>query len=206
MECICVTCGNVFRAKPKDIRRGAKYCSTTCYHTARAIGVRCVSCNSRDADTPTDYQVCRHCQSLQVACPVCTKAMPRYRQRGRLRRTCSDRCAGVHAARARTTTTQRRGALKRYANHVRITPANTLIRRSSDYRTWRTAVFIRDNYTCQDCGQHGGTLQAHHIASFATTPARRCDVTNGITVCVPCHRQRHLSPPLPLELASPDRR
>lgn len=30
------------------------------------------------------------------------------------------------------------------------------------YREWRTEVFKRDNYTCQECGLRGGYIEAHH--------------------------------------------
>ena len=43
-------------------------------------------------------------------------------------------------------------------------------RNSPRYREWRTAVFVRDGYTCQHCGQRGGKLNAHHIKPFARYP------------------------------------
>jgi hypothetical protein len=37
-------------------------------------------------------------------------------------------------------------------------------RRKPEYLDWRAAVFLRDAYTCQDCGDsRGGNLRAHHI-------------------------------------------
>lgn len=36
------------------------------------------------------------------------------------------------------------------------------IRDSYRYNDWRQKVFIRDDFTCQDCGQVGGNLNAHH--------------------------------------------
>ncbi len=62
---------------------------------------------------------------------------------------------------------------------------------SIDYRRWRKQVFERDNYTCQDCGFHGsqGRITAHHIRSFAHFPDLRFEITNGKTLCEPCHKQ-----------------
>jgi 5-methylcytosine-specific restriction endonuclease McrA len=58
-------------------------------------------------------------------------------------------------------------------------------------RAWRFAVFRRDAFTCQDCGQHGGELHAHHIVGWAVDPTRRFDVANGVTLCLACHQRQH---------------
>jgi DNA-directed RNA polymerase subunit RPC12/RpoP len=64
-------------------------------------------------------------------------------------------------------------------------------RHSTQYQTWRKAVFERDNYTCQDCAIRGGTLNAHHIKSFKKYKDLRYDINNGITLCKKCHGMRH---------------
>lgn len=69
-----------------------------------------------------------------------------------------------------------------------ITLLNERIRKSPKYKLWRKQVFERDDYTCQNCGKHGGTLHADHIKPFALYPELRFDVSNGRTLCVPCHR------------------
>lgn len=69
------------------------------------------------------------------------------------------------------------------------TAEHLLLRGSVQYAEWRTAVFERDGYTCQDCGQHGGKLNADHIKPFAHFPDLRFDLSNGRTLCVSCHRQ-----------------
>lgn len=65
------------------------------------------------------------------------------------------------------------------------------IRSSSDYARWRTAVYERDEYTCQKCGQVGGKLNAHHIKHFAKFPDLRLEVSNGQTLCEVCHKNLH---------------
>lgn len=70
-----------------------------------------------------------------------------------------------------------------------ITPVNTAIRNSPEYAEWRSQVFVRDDYTCQECGQRGVELNAHHIKRFADFSELRLKVSNGITLCVSCHNK-----------------
>ena len=70
-----------------------------------------------------------------------------------------------------------------------ITPINQKIRHSIEYKDWRTAVFIRDNYTCIHCGSRGVTLHADHIKPFAYFSELRLVIENGRTLCVPCHEK-----------------
>lgn len=72
-----------------------------------------------------------------------------------------------------------------------ITPENKAIRNSDKMKWWRVNVFERDDYTCQECGQVGGELNAHHIKEFAKHPELRFDVNNGITICKNCHKKIH---------------
>lgn len=56
-----------------------------------------------------------------------------------------------------------------------------------EYKEWRSAVFARDNFTCQICNRYGGHLHADHIETWAENPALRYEVENGRTVCRACH-------------------
>lgn len=69
-----------------------------------------------------------------------------------------------------------------------VSKPNELARKSFKYRTWRTAVFSRDNYTCVECRCRGGSLNADHIKPFASHPDLRFVLENGRTLCVLCHR------------------
>lgn len=90
-----------------------------------------------------------------------------------------------------------------------ITPIHKKIKNSLKYCYWRQSIFLRDDFTCQDCGQRGGNLEAHHCKkSFAEllqevkqnlplidlyeavmiyTPF--WDLENGITLCKRCHKK-----------------
>jgi len=86
-------------------------------------------------------------------------------------------------------------------------PILDAIRHTFEQEQWRSAVFHRDEYTCQDCGDNsGGNLEAHHSSwSFAdivevynitsVDEARTCvalwDIFNGVTLCKNCHIERH---------------
>ena len=69
-----------------------------------------------------------------------------------------------------------------------ITAENEKVRKSTPYKQWRTAVFERDDYTCQFCNERGGELHADHIKPFALFPELRLDIDNGRTLCADCHR------------------
>lgn len=85
-----------------------------------------------------------------------------------------------------------------------ITLFNKQIRKTYEYRQWRSDVFTRDEFTCQECGDNsGGNLNAHHIKSLSillhyyeiTTleKALKCEaiwnINNGITLCERCHNE-----------------
>lgn len=59
------------------------------------------------------------------------------------------------------------------------------------YKEWRAKVFLRDNFTCQVCREVGCFLHPHHIKSWAKYPKLRYEVSNGITLCVECHKEIH---------------
>lgn len=72
-----------------------------------------------------------------------------------------------------------------------VTPDNIQIRHSIEFKTWRKAVFERDDYTCQMCDKRGGRLHPHHIKSFAEYLKLRFEVSNGQTLCGKCHNKTH---------------
>ena len=64
-------------------------------------------------------------------------------------------------------------------------------RECKEYKEWREKIFSRDNFTCQSCGQIGGTLNAHHIKSYKKYSKLRYSAKNGLTLCEQCHRNLH---------------
>lgn len=72
-----------------------------------------------------------------------------------------------------------------------VTPENKRLRGTSQFHTWREAVFARDNWTCQKTKIKGGRLHPHHIQNFCEYPELRFDVNNGITLSEKAHREFH---------------
>ena len=70
-----------------------------------------------------------------------------------------------------------------------VTEINAKVRTSIEYRNWRRKVFKRDNYTCQECKKRGGNIFAHHKKDFALYQNLRFKVSNGITLCLLCHKK-----------------
>jgi hypothetical protein len=68
-----------------------------------------------------------------------------------------------------------------------ITPKNAAMRVTAELKSWRTAVYERDDYTCGYCGIRGSALQADHIRPLSLYPELIHDVANGQTLCRPCH-------------------
>jgi len=62
-------------------------------------------------------------------------------------------------------------------------------RNSNKYKVWRRTVFVRDEFTCQECGAQHTYIQAHHLKSAAKYPELIFDIDNAITLCVDCHRK-----------------
>ena len=84
-------------------------------------------------------------------------------------------------------------------------PLRKIIEANFQYRQWRSDVFTRDEFTCQQCGQLGGKLNAHHIKPFMSIiqyyeittleESLECEelwnINNGITLCEECHKSIH---------------
>jgi hypothetical protein len=76
-------------------------------------------------------------------------------------------------------------------------------RKCFQYRQWRSDIFTRDNFTCQECGFRGKYLAAHHLKPFsvilrenkittlkeALTCEELWNLNNGITLCRDCHKK-----------------
>ncbi len=70
------------------------------------------------------------------------------------------------------------------------------------YRHFVSAVLRRDGYRCQWCGARNGhgenvLLQVHHTVPYCDRPDLGYVVSNGLTLCIECHRSAHAGHPRP---------
>jgi len=65
-----------------------------------------------------------------------------------------------------------------------------------EYKNWRRSVFERDDYTCVECGARGVYLHAHHTVPWSVDETLRYEVSNGQTMCRPCHHETTFGKPL----------
>lgn len=173
---ICLNCKNEFKSPPSEAKR-RKYCSNECKSFASPfsrVKIPCPECKEHMIQKRS--KLCRSCNNKgsrgpgyrngKPFCPNCKKQKNIYSPG--LCRECF-----------------------RGKNHFAFKDASTenqKIRASLAYKRWRTAVFERDNYTCQMCGARGIRLNADHIKPFSLFPDLRLDINNGRTLCVECHK------------------
>lgn len=64
-------------------------------------------------------------------------------------------------------------------------------RKIDGYAIWVKSIKKLANYTCKICAKRGGNLISHHLNSYHANPILATDFTNGVCLCVPCHRAFH---------------
>jgi len=190
----CKTCGKEFSARPCDNR---KFCSEECSRASwkdsrnNSVLVNCVICNKEYYAWPSRLKEGKD-KCCSKTCRVELMKTTSYLVTNNPSKTDEGK------ARLRL---QNKGE-KSWNWKGGITDLRTQIYRSDIFRNWRKEVFERDNWTCQECGIVGGSLQAHHIKSFSDIikdnqiktleDALKCeelgDISNGICLCIECHK------------------
>jgi len=64
-------------------------------------------------------------------------------------------------------------------------------RRGAAANRWRKAVYRKAGYRCELCGAARVKVNAHHITAICRDSGRALDSSNGIFLCVPCHKMVH---------------
>lgn len=123
---------------------------------------------SKNKSVRSDIGQKRRSKYSQRLCPICSEL---FQPENSTRKYCSNPC--------------RHEGLKKHI--TRRTPGHD----TTAYKTWRSKVLIRDDYTCQVCKTKGGELRAHHIYPWARFPEKRYELATGITLCKKCHDLLH---------------
>ena len=63
------------------------------------------------------------------------------------------------------------------------------MRTTAEWSEWRKSVFERDHYSCRECDAKGVYLEPHHIVPLRMNMESKYQVSNGITLCRPCHQK-----------------
>lgn len=184
----CAECGTTIERRPSDIKVGRVYCSKECgrrgmsksvsaalkgNEAVRLIGKRNIvflKAYYEAGHKPWNYrtagknQVCKQCGCLFDVHP--------HKLREKKGKFCSIACYRISTASPDRKESDR-------------------LRGSPEMREWRRKVYKRDGFVCQRCKVPGKKITAHHIEPFAENAIRRFDVSNGITLCWPCHMLEH---------------
>jgi hypothetical protein len=65
------------------------------------------------------------------------------------------------------------------------------VKRGYKHDRWAQNVIRRDKGICSKCGVSGITMHAHHIKPYLSYESLRYVLSNGITLCAPCHWELH---------------
>lgn len=171
----CNICGKDFKATIYAVKHGGgKFCSNKC----RA--------KWQKENTAGDKSP-RWIAKMEIACGLCGNKIQVHKsslKRGE-GKFCSIACA-------RIATGKKRMGPNNFRWKGGITSVNQQIRDSITYNNWRSRIFKRDSFTCQECGDTtSGNLNAHHLLPFSKFPQFRFDPWNGITLCKCCHASVH---------------
>jgi hypothetical protein len=174
MEKICQKCGKRFGkpySRSKKEWKLTKYCSHSCANSVNSDGSRLIDwmkIHGAPMKGKKRPDIKNH--HVKIICLQCGKEFMVKPYRKRVAKYCSTKCSELARDEGKSS-------------------VNIRIRKSKDYIIWRTAVFVRDNYTCKNCNRKGGYLCAHHIKPFALYPELRFAIDNGLTLCERCHKQ-----------------
>lgn len=209
---VCIVCSNNFL--PSNIYRVKKTCSAECSaklsskllkgvpHTRERVEKRLITMSLKpkkvnknqicDCGGKKSYESskCKNCNKKsnlllspikKSICVTCSKELE-YRYKKRI--FCNNKCHSEYKIKNSLDSNNPNWKGGK-------TSVNQRQRRHKIYKDWRSSIFKRDKYTCVDCGQIGGKLNAHHIKPYSLFPKLRIKKSNGKTVCIKCHQKYH---------------
>ena len=174
---ICPICNNSFRTITDFKTRKQKYCSKACWS--------------------------KRSPKSKINCLKCNKEIHTYE---RNKKYCSKICADTSRVGSITSIETRKKMSESKKGYVPVNifksgkdhpfwnplRTNQRERLTQDYKCWRQLVLRRDKYTCQQCNirsKKGNRVRfdVDHIKLFHKYPELRTDISNGRTLCRPCH-------------------
>jgi len=188
---VCQQCGKSFLVKYyawHELNGRGKFCSRDCYKLSKVvprINVSCLCCGKSYFVIPSRVPITKYCSRI---CDVMSTIGPTGYWLGKKR-------PDLKFSRSALTMFKSENVSGPKNNHWRggISEINREKRRidmqTPEYKSWRLAVYKRDNYACQKCGKKGGVIHADHIKPYASFPELRLNLDNGRTLCVICHRK-----------------
>jgi len=194
---VCKQCNKEF----STYKHNQKFCSQKCCgNSQRTRYITCECCHKIFLGTNMQRRFCsRECYIKSMIGRFISKETRNKLSKLNTGRKCSEetkrKLSKINLGKKPSTETRlklseiMKRKMAKYSNGR--TKENIKIRKSVELRLWREAVFARDNWTCQECGERGGILNAHHIQNFSQHSELRTAIDNGITLCKRCHQKRH---------------
>lgn len=156
----CFICGITVERRPSSVKtKSENFCGYKCSAKYRAI-------------------IRKQNASTTKTCKFCNKEFIVRKSESKRFSTCSKECQRLSRKNEKNANWQGGKTIKRQKDMAQ-----------TEYKLWRKSVFERDNYTCQECKKHGGNMEAHHIKSWKNYPELRYEISNGVTLCLKCHRK-----------------
>jgi len=199
----CATCSRITLKKTGAYNRAIKnklqvYCSRECSRVGISKSLKlpnientCLTCGKAFLSKVSHRRKAVYCsmkcfgigktQKQKYECEYCGKEFYRTKSNTKKFMYCSKKCCD----------TGLRGEKRPNWIKDRSTLEVQTYRKSTEYKEWRSRIFVRDNFTCQTCLKVGGRLNAHHIVPYIKDPNLRICMDNGITLCKECHKLAH---------------
>lgn len=179
VELTCIVCSTIFNRPPSQATNGrGKYCSHKCKDSTQNnhTVVSCLQCGTEFKLRPIDAK-----RNKKFCNRICYFASDQSKEHLKIMNKKSPKNFWVGKKRPEMTG-EKNPLWKGGVGSERHNAMGQI-----EYKQWRTAVFTKDNYTCQICEQYGGVLHADHIKKWSENEELRYAVDNGRTLCVPCH-------------------